>query len=185
MNLKIVRIMKRILILVSLAILVGCNCLSQIPPVTGYVNADCEVALPDFTLLVTVSDNCDATTLSQIPLPGTIVGQGVTNVVVAAMDVSGNVASVTATFVGLDTIAPIITIDETAFLYPTEDVMEMYRTFACWTQFNKDTFLTEFTEFDPVTEEYVPTHLENNIYNNTLYIPDNTDAYECYVAEVN
>ena len=182
MYLKLFRIMKRFLLLFSLVILIGCSCLSQIPPVTGYVDVNCEATLPDFTVLVTVSDNCDAATLAQIPVAGTIVGKGITKVVVAAMDESGNTKSVNASFIALDTISPIITIDETAFLYLDEDVYQMYRTFACWTQYNKDVFLTECSEFDTINNEYIPSYVENSIFNNSIAVPDPDDTFNCYVA---
>jgi len=172
--------MKRIFILITLFTFFV-TCMAQTPTVIVYVDENCEALVPNLTLLVTVSDNCDPTTLSQFPLIGTIISKGITPGIVTALDLSGNESEVNLNITALDTIAPIITVSDTVYAYKTEDVFEMYRTFSCWVQYNKDDFLITFNEFDTITGLWIPEHLENNLFNNTMYIPDTSDYYNCYV----
>ena len=64
--------MKKVLLFITLAALISCNCLPQIP--TQYLPADenCEAVLPNYLDYVSVFDNCQGGTLTQIPLPGTV-----------------------------------------------------------------------------------------------------------------
>jgi len=174
--------MKKIGIAVFVSILYGCSCLAQIPPVTTYVDENCQAVVPDFTLLVTVSDNCNIVNLFQNPAAGTIVGTGITDVRITAVDESGNESSVSTEIIALDTIPPIIEINQEAFLYPDEDVYEMYRVFNCWIQNNKDMFLRQFTEFDTINFVWFGEDLENTIFNHTINIPDYNDTYNCFLS---
>lgn len=77
---------------------------------TGSVDASCNFTLPDYTGLATASDNCTASpTVTQLPLPGTIVGVGTTNVVLTATDGSSNTANCNFNVVVSDVTNPTIT----------------------------------------------------------------------------
>jgi gliding motility-associated-like protein len=60
-----------------------------------YLDANCEVTLPDYMALATVNDNCDASPIiTQNPAVGTLyTAQGSVTVTVVAADASGNVDS--------------------------------------------------------------------------------------------
>ncbi|GEQ87293.1 hypothetical protein ULMS_28010 [Patiriisocius marinistellae] len=49
-------------------------------------NLNCEFVIPDYSGLATANDNCGTPTFSQIPIPGTIVGLGVTLITMSATD---------------------------------------------------------------------------------------------------
>jgi beta-lactam-binding protein with PASTA domain len=72
-------------------------------------NASCQFTLPDYTSLVTVTDNCDASpTLVQSPIAGTVI-TGNTTITVTATDASGNTSDCTFDVVPNDATPPIIT----------------------------------------------------------------------------
>ena len=74
------------------------------------VDADCELVVPDLTGEISYTDNCDLSpVLTQVPAAGTIVGTGVTAVIITVTDVGGNFASCTANITGIDDTPPEIT----------------------------------------------------------------------------
>lgn len=78
---------------------------------TEYVDGSCVLALPDYTSLATVGDNCDASpVVTQSPIAGTtITGHGtVQNVVLTVTDASGNNTSCNFDVTVLDTISPTL-----------------------------------------------------------------------------
>jgi hypothetical protein len=52
----------------------------------GTADATCMFSLPDYTSMATATDNCGVPTVTQVPAPGTMVGLGITNVVLTADD---------------------------------------------------------------------------------------------------
>ncbi|MCA9416977.1 MAG: hypothetical protein KC917_11930, partial [Candidatus Omnitrophica bacterium] len=98
--------------------------------------------VPDYTGLVTVFDNCTQVgdlQIGQLPAPGSIVGPGVTNLIISVTDESGNVASAseslqvdaptptpTATFTPTETptVTATFTPTETATATPTSTETE-------------------------------------------------------------
>ena len=60
----------------------------------------CQDSVPDFTHDIVATDSCSNNnlTVTQSPLPGTMVGLGVTNVVITVTDPAGNAAKCTTTF---------------------------------------------------------------------------------------
>lgn len=77
-----------------------------------YLDANCEISLPDYTGAATAADNCDPSpTITQSPVAGTtITGAGtVTVVVLTATDASGNTNSCSFSVTTLDTIPPQLT----------------------------------------------------------------------------
>ena len=75
----------------------------------GSVDASCNFSLPDYTALATPADNCPGVTVTQVPLPGTIVGVGTTNIVLTATDGSSNTANCNFDVVVSDNTNPTIT----------------------------------------------------------------------------
>ena len=56
---------------------------------TETASPTCDFTLPDYTGLVTASDNCGATTVTQLPVPGTVITAN-TTITMATTDASGN-----------------------------------------------------------------------------------------------
>jgi hypothetical protein len=85
---------------------------AQLPTDTIYLDANCEELMPDFTSLVTASDNCSnspAPGITQLPLPGTTLsGAGTQLVVMTATDDKNNSSTCTYVLTLVDTIAPAI-----------------------------------------------------------------------------
>jgi hypothetical protein len=102
--------MKKILFLITIAVLASCKCLSQIPPQYIYPVSGCEAPLPDYLPMVTVSDNCAIESIIQTPSPGFMLTgiAPVTTVIIKATDKSGNISQIAFNVVLKDTIAPII-----------------------------------------------------------------------------
>lgn len=104
------------LILPALLLFTSCTCvLPQIPPQYVYVGETCEAPLPDYLPWVTATDNCALASLIQIPEPGTVLtsDNAVTPVEIRATDNTGNHTSVKFNVILIDTIPPIITVDDT------------------------------------------------------------------------
>ncbi|GEQ85770.1 hypothetical protein ULMS_12780 [Patiriisocius marinistellae] len=75
---------------------------------TESVDATCSFVVPDYSGLVTASDNCaNPVSLTQSPAPGTIVGTGITLVTVSAFD-GTNTTDCTFNITVIDDIAPVI-----------------------------------------------------------------------------
>ncbi|MCB0431409.1 MAG: HYR domain-containing protein [Flavobacteriales bacterium] len=83
-----------------------------VPDEDLYADGSCNVTLPDYTGLVTVSDYCDGSpVVTQSPAAGTVLsGGGTTQVVtISATDASSNVAQCSFTVTVKDTIKPTMT----------------------------------------------------------------------------
>ena len=82
---------------------------------TGYVDNNCEFTIPDYRGLFTVSDNCDAPTISQNPSSGTTMsGHGTfQNIQFTIDDGNGNVVTRNILLTLSDTINPVITASPT------------------------------------------------------------------------
>jgi hypothetical protein len=88
-----------------------------IPPVISTCAADkffnagptCQVTVPDLTIEVVATDNCDpAPVITQSPLAGSIIGDGVTTVTLTVTDAGNNIATCTADITVTDITNPII-----------------------------------------------------------------------------
>jgi probable HAF family extracellular repeat protein len=78
---------------------------------TASADANCQAAVPDFTVGLGAADNCTAPAAlvkSQSPAAGTPVGIGAHTVTVTVSDASGNATSVTGTFTVRDTTPPVV-----------------------------------------------------------------------------
>ena len=72
--------------------------------------ADCEVVVPDLTGEITYTDNCDLSPLiTQLPAAGTLIGAGVTPVIITVTDAGGNFNNCTANITVIDDTPPEIT----------------------------------------------------------------------------
>lgn len=94
-------------------LLVSCTCLPQIPPQYLYADENCEATLPNYLPAVDVLDNCGNATLTQEPLPGTILNADnpYVQVKITATDISGNTDVERFDVMLMDTIPPEIIID--------------------------------------------------------------------------
>ena len=73
------------------------------------LDANCQVALPDYTSLVTVDENCSLMDLVQSPAPGTVVnGEVQVLITMSAIDASGNTASCSFNVNVIDDTDPIV-----------------------------------------------------------------------------
>lgn len=105
--------MKKLLFL-SLILFSSCKCLiSQVPPQYVYIGENCSAILPDYTTKVHATDNCVLASLVQTPAPGTILTLMINDVVIKATDNSGNSSQISFGVILIDTIPPIITVDDT------------------------------------------------------------------------
>ena len=102
--------MKAILLFIMVAALFSCNCLPQIPTQYLPANASCEAYLPNYLPYVSVFDNCQGGTLTQIPLPGTILSEANPwlTVTITAKDLGGRTDTEQFTAILDDGIAPEI-----------------------------------------------------------------------------
>lgn len=64
--------MKKLLLFFALGTLLSCSCLPQIPPQYLPANRSCEAYLPNYLVFISVINNCGDASLSQDPIPGTI-----------------------------------------------------------------------------------------------------------------
>jgi hypothetical protein len=104
------------LIFLSMMLFVSCTCvLPQIPPQYVYVGENCEAVLPDYLTKVSATDNCVLASFIQIPQAGTILTSAmtVTDVEIRATDNHGNHSSINFSVILVDTVPPVITVDDT------------------------------------------------------------------------
>ena len=111
--------MKKLTFFLLIVTLVSCRCLPQIPIQIIYAGENCEALLPNYLQWISVRDNCEDYTLTQFPLPGTILSA--TNpyqeVVITAKDISGNIDIEKFDVILMDTVPPEIIIDSIGFAY--------------------------------------------------------------------
>jgi len=180
---QIITIMKRLILFLFAALMYGCMMIAQVPRQYVYVDENCEAALPDYSDLVVVYDNCGSYTLEQDPAPGTVISNE-TIVTMTATDAVGNTAKAEFPVSILDTIAPNLYYNDTMIVqlnpewkgYTDQEVMDMYRTFYGWTQFNMEEFNRLYADTEVFVEladsSFTTTLGEVRIYENTIMIPD-------------
>lgn len=159
--------MKKALLILSLAALVGCTCIGQIPQQYAYVDSACQATLPDYQDLVVVDDNCGLVTVLQIPAPGTIIETS-TTVEMRGTDQSGNTVSMYFGITLLDTIAPTMQLNPEWVGYTDKEVGDMFRTTYGWIQLN----LTTFNQTLPLAEW--PGILPSSCFYMMIEVPDST-----------
>ena len=78
--------------------------------ITEQLDANCELVLQDFTSQVTVTENCNSYTVTQVPAAGTVItGVSVTTIQLTATDAAGNSSSCSFNLGTIDVTAPTIT----------------------------------------------------------------------------
>ena len=68
--------------------------------------------MPDYTSLATAADNCTVVTVSQVPVPGTIVALGSTTIVLTVTDGASNTATCNFDVLVSDNTNPTISCPE-------------------------------------------------------------------------
>lgn len=102
--------MKKLLLFITIITLISCTCLPQIPPQYLYADENCQAELPNYLEAVSVLDNCGNATLTQEPLPGTILSANnpYFRITITATDLSGNTDVEKFDVFLWDTIPPVI-----------------------------------------------------------------------------
>jgi uncharacterized repeat protein (TIGR01451 family) len=76
---------------------------------SAVADVNCEATVPNFTLDVTATDNCDSSlTVTQNPTAGSTVGLGVTSVTITVTDDAGNTDTCSADFTVTEDTDPVI-----------------------------------------------------------------------------
>ncbi len=164
--------MKRIaFFIIVIALTSSCKCLiAQIGPQYLYVGENCEVLLPDYLPMVTVTDNCGVKSITQEPVAGTILNAESQQIFVTirAIDVFDNVTEMTFSVKAIDTIPPVITPNEELLTDNWLKIHAIYdmadKLVAEQERFFDDTF--------PWDELEIPEHLRpiDEYYNKTMRI---------------
>lgn len=139
--------MKKTLIFLFTLFLIGCKCtIAQIPPIPAYVDEACNAKMPDVLSQIIVADNCELSSVAQIPLAGTDITPPITGQVIAT-DVSGNITTASFQVYALDTISPSITWQgpSVASLHEGFDEAERnYSRFISWVKKDTMFYIKEF-----------------------------------------
>lgn len=86
---------------------------------------NCEVLLPDFTHLATVTDNCDTSfVITQQPIVGTVISDSLNTVTLSASDIAGNSDKTSFNVQVTDTLKPSIRCVDDQSVYLTNGSME-------------------------------------------------------------
>lgn len=151
--------MKKIIILLSLIFLISCNCISQLPNQFIYTNQTCTALLPDYTKVVTVWDNCEITSFTQTPEPGTILNRYnlLINVTLKAIDNSGNESQSKFNVILLDTLSPVFYYPDSMLVYNINTMSNIYLTFECWIKENMLDFVY-YAKWDSIGLEPLKTY---------------------------
>lgn len=171
--------MRKLLLIFAATILSGCCIISQIPTQYVYLDTACVAILPDYKDMVVVTDNCRVETVTQTPSPGSQISETAT-VTIQAADWFGNSTDITFNVLVLDTIAPTIQLDTTWTGYTDQEVMDMYRTFYGWVQWNVGKFVEVLPAFDTIAVRRLifngDTLSHEVIFNNSITYPDTLRA---------
>jgi hypothetical protein len=124
----------KIFFLFLMVILSSCSCLlSQIPPQKIYATkTSCSAPLPNYWVVlgaaITVSDNCEIASKTQVPATGFMLTptNKVATVTLRATDASGNYRETSFTTTLIDTIKPVITIDPALITYQLNQIKDIY-----------------------------------------------------------
>lgn len=122
-----------ILLTILILVLTSCSCFSQLPTQYIYVDEDCSALLPDYRGMVIVTDNCQVSDVVQEPEAGQIIAGGI-EVKLTAMDLQGNLNSMTFLVTVLDTIAPLMIANPDWVGYTDSEIGSMYKAYYAWVQ---------------------------------------------------
>jgi len=169
--------MKRLFLFLSLATLISCTCLPQIPPQYAYVDSNCNAILEDYRGIVIATDNCSDVQILQEPTPGQVIGV-TTEVILRAIDGNGNESSVSFEVRLLDTIPPDIQLNPD-WAYEWGEVGDMWWTVVKHTQ---KSFI-EGKELVATWDTLRLLHGAFTVMNFTIPIPDSLthDVYWNYL----
>ena len=92
--------------------------MTPIPVQLIIVEEGCVAFVPDYTLAVTLEDNCCVQQITQTPNPGSEIPQGEVNVILIGMDCSGNQTSMQFKVVAVDRVPPKFIISDSLVLNP-------------------------------------------------------------------
>jgi len=125
--------MKKVILFLVTGNLLGSCCYSQfvnqLPDQVYFANDSCEYYLPDYTKVVTPTDNCEVSYFYQYPMSGSVLNVGtVTEVSIVAGDPTGNERTIKFSVVVVDTIPPSFVID-TVLLNSLSHYQDEIRTF--------------------------------------------------------
>jgi hypothetical protein len=125
--------MKKIGIILSLVILVGCTCLGQVPEKLMIGDTiTCTVLIPDITPYVNADANCsEVVSIYQTPDPGTPITTETILTVFAVTD-QGVESSKDILIIPIFTDSARITIDAAFFAYEDNEVFDMFRVIYAW-----------------------------------------------------
>ena len=136
--------MKKIALILSLIVLVGCTCLGQIPPIK-YVVADpvnCQAIVPDIVTYVTATAPCsEVVSITQSPTAGAAFISETILTVFAITD-QGIESTKDVLLVPINSDSAEITIDQEFFAYTDPEVFEMIDVANTWAYNYPARFLT-------------------------------------------
>lgn len=120
--------MKKAIFLLSVIVMTSCTCImSQIPPLTLYVDETCGAALPDLTPRVTFTDNCGPVTLDQTPSPGSWLTEKYNTVRIRATDNFNNYTDILVSVELIDTVPPeFVSFDSTLIASEYDKINSLY-----------------------------------------------------------
>ena len=81
------------------------------PNQSANANSNCQAVVPDYTALISATDNCTLVvnlSITQIPAAGTLVSTGITPVIITVKDAANNSVVCNTTFTVTDATAPVI-----------------------------------------------------------------------------
>ena len=81
---------------------------APVQPLTLEVNQNCEATVPDYTTILTTTDNCGISSFSQAPIPGTILDSDFT-LILSVSDVNGNDSMMSLNVELVDSSSPTYT----------------------------------------------------------------------------
>jgi hypothetical protein len=150
--------MKRLIGFLIVAGLVACNCIGQVVKTqTIYAGSSCTAPLPNYTTIVTVSDNCAIKSYTQTPVAGTMLTatNPAITVTLRAEDNAGNVRTKSFQVVLLDTIKPVFNFPAQMLAYTPSQINGMYLAFETSL---KETILNYAKNTDWNAEIFVGNH---------------------------
>jgi plastocyanin len=81
------------------------------PNQSANANSNCQASVPDYTALISATDNCTSAvnlSITQIPAAGSLVTTGITPVIITVKDAANNSVVCNTTFTVTDATAPVI-----------------------------------------------------------------------------
>lgn len=124
--------MKKLIGFLIVAGLVACNCIGQVVKTqTIYATSTCQAPLPNYTTIVTVSDNCNIKSFTQVPVAGTMLtaANPAVTVTLRVEDNAGNIRTKAFQVVLLDTIKPVFNFPAQMLAYTPSQINGMYLAF--------------------------------------------------------